>query len=104
MFVSVGCQKDNPENWSTIKKLYKTYKNGEISECKYKGETVYSGALNAYDAGNNVYDASGKQIGSCNYAWGTVDDICGELENCKTIYRVEDNIWGRDYVDEYNLE
>jgi len=45
----------------------------------------------------------GNEIAECNYAWRQVDEMCGELENCETIYRVKDNIWGQPAVDKYGL-
>lgn len=101
LLILAGCSKDPVDQ--TLKELYKTYENGEISECQYNGNTVYRAGLNAYDAGSNVYDVDGNQIGSCNYAWGQVDTICEELFNCKVIYRVKDNIWGQPAVDKYGL-
>lgn len=98
-----NCNKNKPDNWHTLKKLHKTYKNGEISECSYNDETVYSAAINAYDAGNAVYDKDGKQIGTCNYNSGSVDAICGQLQGCEVIYRVDNNIWGQPAVDKYGL-
>ncbi|NOQ72275.1 MAG: hypothetical protein GQ574_09755 [Crocinitomix sp.] len=102
MALAFSCNKKN-DNINTIKKLHKTYKNGEISECTYEDETVYSCGINAYDAGGVIYDKDGEIIGSCNYAWGTPDTICGELEDCTVIYRVADNIWGQAHVDKYDL-
>ena len=98
-----SCEEDNLGNRKTLKSLYKTYKNGQISECDYKGEIVYSAARNAYDAGGAIYDKKGNLIGTCNFAWGPVDSICSELQSCKPIYRVEDNIWGQPRVDKYRL-
>ena len=98
-----SCKKNSFENASTLRKLYKTYKNGEISECKHNGQTVYSTGLNAYDAGGAVYDKDGKQIGTCNFAWGQPNPICVQLTDCETIYRVKDNIWGQLAVDKYGL-
>lgn len=98
-----ACLKGNPENKQTLRKLYKTYKSGVISECKYQGKTVYSAGLNAYDAGSSVYDADGKVMGTCNYAWGSVDSICHQLTDCEVIYRVKNNIWGQPAVDKYSL-
>lgn len=106
MILSIGilsCNKNDFENKQTVKKLYKTYKNGEISKCKHNGKTVYSAGLNAYDAGEVVYDKDGDQIGACNFAWGNVDSICGQLTDCEVIYRVKDNIWGKPAVDKYGL-
>lgn len=97
-------QSDSVENGKVLEKLYKIYKEGEISECKYKGETVYTATLNAYDAGVRVYDRNGEVIGSSNYGWGDrVDTVCRQLTDCKVIYRVKDNIWGRPAVDKYGL-
>lgn len=90
-------------NGKTLEKLYKAYENGAISECKYNGQTVYSAALNVYDAGSRIYDKEGNAIGSCNYAWGNVDSICSQLMDCEVIYRVKDNIWGQPPVDKYGL-
>jgi len=98
-----GCKKDNFENASTLRKLYKNYKNGSIDECRHNGQTVYIAGINAVDAGSSVYDKDGKQIGTCNFAWGQPDAICGQLTDCETIYRVKDNIWGQPAVDKYGL-
>ena len=102
--VVLSCNKNKPENWKTIKELHKKYRDGMISECEYNGATVYAAGHNAYDAGSVIYDSKGKLIASCNYAWGSVDQMCGELENCEVIYCVEDNIWGYPAVDKYELE
>ncbi|MBK8145057.1 MAG: hypothetical protein IPK62_08695 [Bacteroidetes bacterium] len=99
---SFSCKKDNTAS-DTIKKLYKSYKNGEISECKFNGAIVYSAGINATDAGNQIYDIDGKNIGNCNYGWGNVDSICKQLTDCEVIYRVRDNIWGQPAVDKYGL-
>ena len=98
-----SCNKNNIENKETLKKLYEEYKDGEIDECKYKGETVYCAGINAYDAPSYIYDKEGNQIGCCNYGWGGVDDICRQLTNCEVIYRVKNSIWGGPAVDKYNL-
>ena len=101
-FLSLNsCKKDKHEK--ILKELYKTYENGVISECSYNGETGYSAGLNAYDAGSAVYDEDGNQIGSCNFAWGSVDSICNQLEDCEVVYRIEDNIWGQPAVDKYGI-
>ena len=98
-FLFSSCGKNNNE---TLKELYKVYKNGEISECKYNGETVFRAGINAYDAGSVVYDKEGKQIASC-YGWGNDDPICSKLTDCEVIYRVKNNIWGEPAVDKYGL-
>ena len=98
-----GCEKENSDNWQTLKQLHKTFKNGEIDECIYNGQTVYCAGLNAYDAGSSVYDKDGNVIGSCNYAWARVDSICQQLKECEVVYRVDNNIWGLPAVDKYGL-
>jgi len=97
-----SCKKDSTAN-ETLATLYKSYKLGEISECKFKEATVYSAALNATDAGNQIYDIDGRKIGNCSYGWGIVDSICGQLTECEVVYRVKDNIWGKPAVDKYGL-
>lgn len=98
-----SCTKVQYENKQTIKSLYKIYKDGEISECKHNGKTVYSAYYNYYDGGGAVYDKDGVQIGNCNYAWSQPDPICEELTECEVIYRVKDHIGGKPAVDKYNL-
>lgn len=98
-----NCKKDDFENASTLKKLYETYKNGSIDKCKYNGQTVYFVELNIYDAGSIIFDKDGNQIGTCNYAWGHADAMCEQLEECETVYRVKDNIWGKPEIDKYGL-
>lgn len=101
---SLSCKKNQVDDWSTVKKLYRIYKNGEISECSLEGTKVFSAGLNAYDAAGYIYSADGNKIGSCNFAWGVPDSICGQLKDCETIYRVEDNIWGQPAVDQYKIK
>lgn len=98
-----SCKKDDFENKQTLEHLYKTYKNGEIDECKYNGQTVYVAGLNAYDAGSTIFSENGRKIGTCNYGWGPVDSICKQLYDCEVIYRVKGNIWGQPAVDKYGL-
>ncbi len=99
----LGCAKDEFENEQPLKLLYKTYKNGKISECKHNGQTVYSTELNSEDAGGALFDQNGEHIGACDYAWRNVDSICLELTECEVIYRVKNNIWGQPAVDKYKL-
>ena len=103
LLFATSCKKEKIENHNTLDEMYKIYKDGEIYECQYNGELVYSAGLNAFDAGSVVYDRDGNEIGVCNYAWGQPDEICEELEDCETVYRVENNIWGQPAVDKYGL-
>ncbi|MFT5821180.1 MAG: hypothetical protein ACI8ZM_002429 [Crocinitomix sp.] len=91
------------DNIKTLKDLHKIYESGQMLECTHNGETVYSCGPNVYDSGGVIYDKDGEVIGSCNFAWGTSDPICGELEECEVIYLSADNIWGQPHIDKYNL-
>lgn len=99
----LSCSKDIIENKKTLNKLYEMFKEGSISICQYNGQTVYSAAHNAYDAGASIFDKDGNLIGGCNYAWGKPDPICSQVTNCKTIYMVKDNIWGQPAVNLFKL-
>lgn len=104
LFLSLlSCKKENAENQKTLNKLYEMFKEGSISICQYNGQTVYSAAHNAYDAGASIFDKDGNLIGGCNDAWGRVDAMCKEVTNCKTIYMVKDNIWGQPAVNLFKL-
>lgn len=102
--IAFGCKKDPIERSQTVEYLYNLYKDGEISECIYHGDTVYSGGIHAFDAGSSIYNKRGDLIGECNYAWGPVDSICRKLTNCEVIYRAKskNDYWG-PAVDKYNL-
>ena len=105
IFVAMSsCSKDNLDQEDALKQLYKTYKNGHISECMYNGQKVYSAGINAYDAGSAIYDKDGNQIADCNFAWGIPDEMCKKLEGCEEIYCIKDNIWGHPPIDKYNLD
>lgn len=99
----MACNKNDFENKRTLKRLYKRYKGGSISECKYKGQTVYSASIGAIDAGYEIYDKDGNKIGECSFAWGLMDSICKQLTDCETIYRSEDYISSLAPIDKYNL-
>ena len=99
----LGCGKEDIPDEQTLRQLYRDYQAGEITACTHRGETVYTAALNAVDAGSVVFDAAGNQIGICNFAWGVVDTICGQLTDCEVVYRVAGNIWGKEAVDRYGL-
>ena len=98
-----NCRKENVNKLDTLHKLYSLLKDGEIEECKYHNETVYSAAYNAYDAPSIIYDIKGNRIGACNYAWGHVDSICTQLQDCIVIYRCHNHISGQPFVDIYGL-
>lgn len=100
LMLGTTCMKENDkEENNTLKQLYRLYKNGQISRCKYNGDTVYCAERNAYDAGSVIYDKKGNKVGTCCYAWGKPDTICRQLTECETIYRVKDNIWGEPPVN-----
>lgn len=79
-------------------KLHAQYQNGEIDKCMWKDKATYRCSRNAPDAGSEVYDHQGNRIGRCYYSTRQVDALCEELMDCKTIYRVAKNIWGKPEV------
>lgn len=107
LFVFMGiisCEKDKNETPKVLKDLYVKFKNGDIEEASYNGQTVYIAGLNAYDASSAIYDKNGKIIGNCNYAWGQVDSICVKIQNVVVVYRCKNHISGEPYVDKYGLD
>lgn len=98
-----SCGKDESINRATLNKIYKLYENGEIIECTHNGNIVYWASANVYDGGGSIYDYDGNSVGICNFAWGPVESICDEVDNCKVIYRVKDNIWGLPAANMYYL-
>jgi hypothetical protein len=99
----LSCNKASEEEKSVLKKLYIEYHDGIIRECKLHGERVYYAGLNAYDAGEVLYDSQGNKISDCNAAWGKLNAICDQMESCRDVYRVKDNIWGKSELDLYGL-
>ena len=81
-------KENSAEDGKSIKKLYRTFKNGEISQCKFNGEKFFVAGLNAFDAGTYIYNKDGNKVASCNHAWGIVNSICGKLQECE----VQDNL------------
>jgi len=98
---TTSCEKNNIENYSTLKQLYKEYQFGMISEHKLDGETVYSATLNAFDITTNLYDAEGEYITNIGYL---SDFDSNRLSDSEIIYCCEDNIWGKPYTDKYGLD
>jgi len=99
---AVQCRKDHNAP-PIVKLLHSQCANCEIDECHYNGQTIFCTAMMANDAGATLYNSNGEQIGLCNYAWGTVDTLCGQLENCQTLYRPE-NAMGLPPADKYGLD
>ena len=84
---------------ATAEKLVKLYRNGEVNECLYKSKKVFHCALNAYDAGSEIFNIQGDKIADCYY--NNNDEIprmCEEIEGCNTLYRTAKNIWRRPGV------
>ena len=100
----VGCKKDTTSTPQVVKDLYATYQNGEISEARLDGQTVYVAGFNAADAGTASYNKNGETIGTCNYAYGQVDAICSHLQNEQVVYRCKKHITGKPYIDTYGLD
>ena len=105
LIISWSCHSSQNRKTNPVPlKLFSEYKDGYIKECKYEGKLIFEAGLNAYDAGAGIYDQKGTEIGRCDYAWGSVDSICHALTDCKTVYRVENNIWNEPYINIYHLE
>lgn len=79
-------------------KLIDQYRSGEVEQCLHESVTVYKCSRNAPDAGSEIYASNGDLMGRCYYSTRQVDPICERLTDCKTIYRVAKNIWGKPEV------
>ncbi len=101
MYIS-GCS-GKTENIKVLTHLYEEYRNGTISECECNGQHVFVAGINAYDAGSVIYDLKGNIITRCDNSFEAPDSLCLNLKNCRTVYRVKNNIWGLPPVNEYNL-
>jgi hypothetical protein len=88
---------------SPLATLHLQYKNGAIAECDYNGNKVYVVSPNAYDAGGAVYNTNGIPIGPTGYFPTKPQGYVDNLKNCKDIYVVSPNIWGKAAVNVYNL-
>jgi hypothetical protein len=98
-----GCRKTKDDNLATLRNLYLSYKDGEISECKFNNDTVYDAAFESYSAWSTIYNLDGMIIGTCNYDWGPVDTICSQLQTCRVIYRSRNHPSGAPPIDVYGL-
>jgi hypothetical protein len=82
-------------------KLLEQFRSGEIDKCKDpQGNVVYRCQRNIRDIETRIFDAAGNQIGVCFYSTRKLDPICEQTTDCKTIYRVANNIWGKPAVNE----
>jgi hypothetical protein len=79
--------------------LVANYKLGEVKRCEYEGKTIYICSNNAPDAGNEIFDEKGRQIGVCYYSTNRVDPPCEGATGCEVLYRVKPNIWGKPGVE-----
>jgi hypothetical protein len=103
LILALSCKKENTEKSSVLKQLYSQYKDGEIDQATYKGETVYVTGINAYDSSTSIYDKNGNVIGGCDYSYGLIDPICYDLGELKAIYRCENHLSGKPPVDLFKL-
>jgi len=103
MLVFSGCKKDEPLQHEVVSMLYKQNPNGEILACTLNNQKVYCLSQLVYDGGTAVYNETGDQIGTCNYAWGPVDAICSKLINCEVVYRAKSNAFNLPFIDKYGL-
>lgn len=98
-----ACKQDKEITKPGINTIYSNFKNGIIFECKLNGQTVYEATENAYDVSTFIFDFQGKKIGECNWAFGKVDSICSQVQNCEIIYCCQNHISGRPFTDKYGL-
>ena len=98
-----ACKQDNAITKAGIHTIYSKFKNGIILECKLNGQTVYEASENAYDVSTFIFDLQGKKIGECNWAFGKVDSICGQVQNCEIVYCCQNHISGQPFTDKYGL-
>ncbi len=103
----IGCKsqpvapvvEEGPTAEEVVQKLYVEYKAGQIERCTYQGETIYKCSRNAPDGGSEIFDASGDKMGGCYYNTGALHAACEGSTDCKVIYRVAKNIWGKPGVE-----
>ena len=88
-----------PTEQQVLQKLYDEYTSGEIQRCKYQGSTIYKCSRNAPDAGSEIFNEQGDKIGGCYYSTRQLHPACEGATDCKVIYRVAKNIWGKPGVD-----
>jgi hypothetical protein len=101
---AASCKKaDKKTAAETLHELYLQYKEGEINECQYNGQTVYKCSSKVYTEGSSIYDQAHVNIGNCNYTSGDVDAKCDMLLGCKTIYRDSNFYSGQPFIDAYGL-
>lgn len=82
----------------TVQKLMKIFRNGEVNQCQWKNNRVFSCQMNVHDGGSEIFDLRGEKIASCYYNSNYMPQICEQLENCKTLFRSSPNIWGKPGV------
>jgi hypothetical protein len=110
LFYGAGCEDKKEQGESgrdqppaVLIKLYETYQFGQIEKCTYEGREVYHAGINAMDAGSQVYDSTGRSIGTCNYMARLVDPPCEKLSDCEVIYRCANHMSGQPAVDKFGL-
>lgn len=86
-----------------IQKVFDENQPGEIYECMYEGKTVFYIQDNAVDVSTLYFDEAGNHIGTCNFQIGRTDAICEGATDCKAVFRVGDNVWGKEVVNIYGL-
>jgi hypothetical protein len=98
----IGCEKKDDPNLA-LKMLYGQYKNGSIDECTLNGQKVFTAALNGYDVQTTIYNMTATKIGQCNPAYGQVDSICSQLQDCETVYRCSNHVSGLPFIDKHHI-
>ncbi len=102
---SNSCMKDdgNEPTGTGLYKIYRQFRDGEISECSWNGVLVYKAMnVNGVELPSYVLNTNAVVIGVC-YGPGSCDTLFSQLQDCEVIYRTSNNIWGLPGVDKYGL-
>lgn len=102
MVMVFSCTKQDTPDLKVLKKLYKSYQNGEIVEGRIEDTKAYACQIDAYDAALYLFNTKGERIAICSYAWNYVDSLCYDFEQVEVIYR-KAGMHGLEGVDKYRL-
>lgn len=77
-----------------------------IVVCNYNGDSIYLLSQNSIHAGSHILNKDLKIIGTCNYAFRIVDEICKKVnfDDCKVVYNPAGAITDIPYLDLYGLD
>lgn len=103
MLAFCSCKKNEPLEHSVLRQLHKKHPTYGITACKLNNQVVYCLSQLYFDGGSTVYNASGTQILTCNYAWSQVDSGCYKLDSCQAIFTPAGNGLNLPPIDVYGL-